>query len=65
MRVLKKEIWPYCVRVDNCDFSEIGMWLGQNLGPFKGRWNFVDHYGIGNYYFKRGSDATMFRLRWG
>jgi hypothetical protein len=67
MRRLKKEIWPHCVRINtehSKDSVAVDTWLGERLGPFKGRWNFVDHYGTVDYYFKRGSDATMFMLRW-
>lgn len=67
MRVLKKELWPYCIKVnsDNTkDIVPVELWLGKTLGPFKSRWNVVYHYNHTDFYFKDSEDATIFALRW-
>lgn len=64
-RKLKQELWPHMIKVNHpsqCD--EIEAWLGQTLGVFKGRWNAVYNYDSIDFYFREGSDATMFLLRW-
>lgn len=64
-RKLKQELWPHMVKVDRPSQSyEIETWLGQKLGVFKNRWNAVYHHNSTDFYFKKGSDATMFALRW-
>jgi hypothetical protein len=71
MRELKKELWPYRVAVKvgadpvNTDITAIEIWLGQQLGTFKGRWNVVYHYNQTYFYFRNSGDATLFALRWG
>ena len=67
MRQLKKELWPFMVKVnsDNLkDITPIEIWLGEKLGTFKGRWNVVYQYNETHFYFKQGKDATLFALRW-
>lgn len=68
MRQLKKEIWPAKIPVpmtiDNGGHYEIENWLGENMGPFKGRWNQVPTMKGVDYYFRNSKDATMFALRW-
>jgi hypothetical protein len=67
MRILKKELWPYKVTVgkDNTDdIIDIELWLGAQLGTFKGRWNVVYQFNKTDFYFREGKDATMFALRW-
>jgi hypothetical protein len=68
MRVLKKELWPYKVKVNEAEFTtsvtEIEVWLGKQLGTFKGRWNVVYQSNHTYFYFRQGEDATLFALRW-
>lgn len=67
MRELKKEFWPFKVKLnsDNLqDITPIEIWLGEKLGTFKGRWNVVYQYNETHFYFRQGKDATMFALRW-
>lgn len=65
MRILKKELWPHKVTLDEPDsVTEIEIWLGEKLGTFKGRWNVVYQHNKTYFYFKDGKDATMFALRW-
>lgn len=67
MRRLKKELWPYRVKVnsDNTkDITPVELWLGEQLGTFKGRWNVVYQYNYTEFYFKNNADATLFALRW-
>lgn len=67
MRVLKKELWPYKVVVNSDvknDITPVELWLGQQLGTFKGRWNVVYQYNETHFYFRSGEDAMLFKLRW-
>jgi hypothetical protein len=68
MRQLKKEIWPAKIPIYKDEFDaghyEIECWLGENMGPFKGRWNQVPSMKGVDYYFRNTKDATMFALRW-
>ena len=67
MRILKKELWPYRVKVDSAnlaDVTPVETWLGETLGAFKGRWNVVYQYNRTDFYFKDDEDAMMFSLRW-
>jgi hypothetical protein len=67
MRILKKELWPYKVKVnsDNTqDITPVELWLGEQLGTFKGRWNVVYQYNHTDFYFKDSEDAMLFALRW-
>ena len=68
MRELKKELWPYKVKVGEKEFTtsitDIELWLGEQLGTFRGRWNVVYHHDRTEFYFREGRDATMFALRW-
>lgn len=67
MRQLKKELWPYRVKVnsDNTrDITPVEIWLGETLGTFKGRWNVVYQYSHTDFYFKDPDDAMIFSLRW-
>lgn len=68
MRQLKKELWPAKVLIPKDEFDSdhyhIECWLGERLGPFKGRWNMVPSMKGVDYYFRDSKDATMFALRW-
>lgn len=66
MRSLKREIWPYKVTLSVFEEKETSLvsWLGEKMGPFKGRWNMVHHYKGVDVYFKTGNDATLFSLKW-
>lgn len=68
MRHLKKDIWPHCVRIDvieeSVSITDIELWLGQQLGTFKGRWNVVYQHNGTDFYFRESRDATLFALRW-
>ena len=67
MRILKKELWPYRVKVnsDNTkDITPVELWLGKQFGTFKGRWNVVYQYNYTEFYFKNQKDANWFALRW-
>lgn len=65
MRELKKAIWPHKVTIKTSD-GGIGaeIWLGETMGIYHGRWNFILRYAGGDFYFKDGEDATLFALRW-
>lgn len=68
MRNLKKELWPYRVVVGSDmknDITPIELWLGRQLGTFKGRWNVVYQYNETHFYFRFGEDAMLFKLKWG
>jgi hypothetical protein len=71
MRELKRELWPYQVRVElpeSNDYydsdDDMESWLRQRIGDFKVQWNVV--YGMNHnvFYFREPADATMFALRW-
>ena len=67
MRHLKKELWPHCVPVNSDlkqEITPIEEWLGEQLGPFKGRWNRVYQNNRTDFYFRNGQDATLFALKW-
>lgn len=68
MRHLKKEIWPHRVPVgfndSTVEITKMEVWLGEQLGTFKGRWNVVYHYDKTYFYFRESKDATLFALRW-
>jgi hypothetical protein len=67
MRILKKELWPYKIKVNgNVEHgtTDIEIWLGKQLGTFKGRWNVVYQYNETHFYFRNEQDATLFALRW-
>ena len=67
MRQLRKELWPYRVRINSDTVSDITLletWLGERLGQFKGEWNVVYQYNHTDFYFKQQGNATMFALKW-
>lgn len=67
MRRLKKELWPYRVKVNETntkDITPVELWLGETLGTFKGRWNVVYEFNHTDFYFREGKDATLFALKW-
>lgn len=68
MRTLKKELWPYKVKVNYKEFTtsitEMELWLGEQLGTFRGRWNVVYNYNQTEFYFLEKEDAMIFSLRW-
>lgn len=66
-RQLKKELWPHQVTVRSDikhDITPIELWLGQQLGTFKDRWNVVYQFNRTDFYFRDQCDATLFALRW-
>jgi hypothetical protein len=63
MRILKKELWPYKVTVDNYN-NDLETWLGDNMGAFKNRWNAVYNHDRSDYYFRTQEDAVLFSLKW-
>ena len=66
MRKLKKSIWPHKVTIkDKTDAGVIdaAIWLNQ-MGIYKGRWNFILLFGSVEFYFKDEKDAVFFKLRW-
>ncbi len=68
MRQLKRELWPFKIKLDLDDchikMDEIETWLGEQLGPFKSDWNAVYNNSYTDFYFKSNEDAVMFRLMW-
>ena len=68
MRELKKELWPYKIPLketeDSTNITTIEIWLGKQLGTFKGRWNIIYRHNGTDFYFKREQDATLFALKW-
>ena len=65
MRTLKKELWPYKVIVTEPAYdARRDVWLSDNLGVFKGRWNAVYFSNQTDFYFKNEQDAVLFSLRW-
>jgi len=69
MRILKKELWPHKIELDISDndsdkIYDIEIWLGEQLGCFKDRWNAVYKHNGTDYYFKDDEFATLFLLRW-
>lgn len=66
-RRLRKELWPHRVTVNSDnkkDITEIEIWLGHQLGTFKGRWNVVYRFNGTDFYFRDQGDATLFALKW-
>lgn len=68
MRELRKELWPYKVKVNDNEFTvsvtEMELWLGKQLGTFRGRWNVVYEPNCTYFYFHKQEDAVIFSLRW-
>jgi len=67
MRELKKELWPYRIVINSDiknDITPVELWLGEQLGTFKGRWNVVYRVNETHFYFRLGEDAMLFSLRW-
>lgn len=68
MRVLKKSLWPakITLSVDDSDpkIDDIEIWLGENLGAFKSKWNTVYSNRYTDFYFRSEQDAFLFALRW-
>ena len=67
MRELKKVFWPHKISVtviEDPNPDAIEIWLGQNMGQFRGRWNAVYYHDHTDYYFRDARDATVFALRW-
>ena len=64
MREIKKELWPYRVPL-NSDWKDeitpVELWLGQQFGTFRGRWNVVYHYNRTDFYFKNSSTFDGFK----
>lgn len=63
MRHLKKMIWPEMVTINEIN-GDIESWLVVNVGLFKKDWYAVYFHDKTDYYFKQGSDAAFFVLRW-
>lgn len=67
MRRLKKELWPHCVPLNNDhrdQITAVEIWLGQQFGTYRGRWNVVYQFNRTDFYFKNTTDATLFALKW-
>jgi hypothetical protein len=68
MRILKKSLWPSKVTlsVDGSDpkIDDIEIWLGENLGAFKSKWNVICGNRYTDFYFRSEQDALLFALRW-
>jgi len=68
MRVLKKELWPYKIVLDDDvhkhDIVIVESWLGKHMGAFRERWNTVYLFDETHFYFRDQRDATWFALRW-
>ena len=68
MRVLKKELWPYKIVLDddehNHDIKQVESWLAEHMGAFRERWNVVYLYGETHFYFVSDRDRMWFALRW-
>ena len=67
MRELKRNLWPYRVKVNGNFYgaiTDIEIWLGDQLGTFKGRWNVLYQHDATYFYFRDSKDATLFALRW-
>jgi uncharacterized membrane protein YoaT (DUF817 family) len=68
MRILKKELWPYkltlSLGISNTKLVDIEIWLGENLGAFKSKWNVVYCNRNTDFYFRSEQDAMLFILRW-
>jgi hypothetical protein len=66
MRVLKKELWPYKIKIgqdeSNVKITEIEQWLGETLGTFKSQWNVVYQFDSTDFYFRTRDDAVLFKL---
>ncbi len=56
MRVLKKELWPYKIVLDDdehChDIKQVESWLGEHMGAFRERWNKVYLFDETHFYFR-------------
>jgi hypothetical protein len=68
-RMLKKELWPYQVKLTISSYGDdkislIEHWLGSNIGCFHKEWNVVFYSNNVVYYFKDSRKAMMFGLRW-
>lgn len=65
MRILKKTLWPNLIVIDNANsIDSIEIWLEQNLGSFKDKWNVVYCHNKTDFYFRDEEDAFVFKLRW-
>lgn len=68
MRVLKKELWPYKIVLDDDEHSDsieqVERWLGEHVGAFRERWNTVYLFDETHFYFRNQRDAAWFALRW-
>jgi hypothetical protein len=67
MRELKRELWPYRIKVNlhyTNDITPIELWLGEKFGTFKGRWNVVYQAKHTYFYFRNEQDAVIFSLKW-
>jgi hypothetical protein len=67
---LKHGPWPHCVSIDlvpthgNDSMFDVETWLSKQVGISKQHWYAVYGHNITNFYFKNGTDATMFALKW-
>ena len=68
MRELKRELWPYKVVLrkngESGDVTKKEIWLGTQLGTYRGRWKILFRPNEIHFYFRNESDAVMFSLRW-
>ena len=66
-RRLKKSLWPHCVTIGSDrhpDIDPIELWLAENFGAWRGRWNTVYRHNATDFYFRDQGSAVMFALKW-
>jgi len=66
VRQLKKELWPCSVQVKVPveNVIPVELWLGQQFGAFRERWNVIYRFDHTEFYFRNQKDANWFALRW-
>jgi hypothetical protein len=69
MRHLKRNLWPFKIKLDvvdsNLSIDAVELWLSETCGSFKSNWNAVYHANYTDFYFKNGEDAMLFKLQFG
>lgn len=64
MRRLKKEFWPICITILTENQPDREIWLVENVGTFRDKWNAAYYANRTDYYFSSESDAALFALKW-
>jgi len=68
MRQLKKQIWPFSIKINTDYFKQhwfqIEDWLEENIGEFTKKWYLIENGCNMEYYFSSELDALVFSLRW-